>query len=385
MQRVFILSASRTPIGSFNGSLKSKSAVELGVIAATSAIKSSKIQASDIQDAYIGHVLSGNTKQAPARQVVLGSKLPTSTEATGINKVCASGLKAVTIGAQQIMTGVRDVVLVGGMESMSNVPYYVNRQLKYGHSELIDGVLGDGLTDVYNKFHMGNCGENTAKQLKITRQDQDEFAINSYTKATKAWKSGFFSKEIAPVEIKSRKGSTLVSEDEEYRNFNPEKMNALKSAFIKDGTITAANASKLNDGASALIIASESYVSKHSLKPLAEIIGFSDGAVAPIDFPIAPSVAVPLSLKRANIKSEQIDHWEINEAFSCVVLANAKLLKLDLNKVNPFGGAVSLGHPIGSSGSRILTTLVHGLKGEYGCASICNGGGAATSLVIKKI
>ena len=385
MQRVFILSAKRTPIGSFNGSLASKTAVELGIVAATGAIKDAKIDPSHIQDAYFGHVLTANAKQAPTRQVVLGSNLPESTEATSISKVCASGLKAVCIGAQQIMTNARDVVLVGGMESMSNAPYYTSRNLKYGHSELTDGVLGDGLTDVYNKFHMGNCGENTAAKMKITREEQDEYAINSYKKSTAAWESGKFKKEIAAVEIKTRKGVIMVDKDEEYKNFNPDKLKTLKSSFIKNGTITAANASKLNDGASALVLAGEDYVKKHNLKPLAEIIGFADGAVAPIDFPIAPSVATPAALKKANITASQIDHWEINEAFSCVVLANAKTLKIDLAKVNPFGGAVSLGHPIGSSGARILTTLVHGLKGDFGCASICNGGGAATALVIKRV
>ncbi len=384
MNRVFILSSQRTPIGSFNGSLASKTAVELGILAATSAIKKSKVDSNLISDAYFGHVLTANAKQAPARQVVLGSKLPISTEATGINKVCASGLKAVSIGAQQIMTNTRECVLVGGMESMSNVPFYVNRTLKYGHSQLTDGVLGDGLSDVYNKFHMGNCGENTAKNMKITREQQDEFAIQSYEKSIKAWESGHFATEVVPVDIFNRKKTIVVDKDEEISNFNPDKLKKLKSAFMKDGTITAGNASKLNDGASALVLASESFVHKHNLKPLAEIISFSDGAVAPIDFPIAPSVAVPIALQRGNLKASQINHWEINEAFSCVVLANVEKLKINKNLVNPYGGAVSLGHPIGSSGARILVTLVHGLKGEYGCASICNGGGAATALIIKK-
>ena len=373
MQRVFILSAQRTPIGSFNGTLSSKSAVDLGIIAAKSAINASNVDPLHIQDSYFGHVLPANCKQAPTRQVVLGSGLQNATEATGINKVCASGLKATTIGAQQIMTNVSDVVLVGGMESMSNVPYYANRHLKYGHSQLTDGVLGDGLTDVYNQFHMGNCGEHVSKQLNITRKQQDDYAIQSYERATKAWESGVFDKEVVGVEIKQRKKTVLINQDEEFRNFNPTKLRELKSAFMKEGTITAANASKLNDGASALVLASESYVKKHHLKPLAEIVGFADGGVAPIDFPLAPSVATPLALKRAKINIKDVSHWEINEAFSCVVLANAQKMKLDLSKVNPFGGAVSLGHPIGSSGARILTTLVHGLTGEFGVASICNG------------
>ncbi|PWN35885.1 thiolase [Meira miltonrushii] len=383
---VVILSATRTPIGSFNGVLKKVTAPELGITAAKAAIERAGLKPNQIEDAYFGSVLQGNLGQAPARQVVLGSGCPSTTEATTINKVCASGMKAITLAAQNIMLGQRKVMLAGGMESMSNAPFYQARQLPVlGHAQLADGIMRDGLTDVQGGYPMGNCAENTAKKHELTREAQDAYAIESYKRAADAWKAGAFKNEVVPVTIKDKKGDVVVSEDEEFKNIKLDKVPSLRPVFDKNGTVTAANASTINDGASAVILASEEEAKKLGVKPLAKIISFADAACDPIDFPIAPAHAIPMALEKAGLKTSDIALWEINEAFSAVALANVKLLDLDPSKVNVLGGGVSLGHPIGSSGCRIVVTLAHALKpGQYGCAGVCNGGGGATAIVIKR-
>ncbi|WFD45195.1 acetyl-CoA C-acetyltransferase [Malassezia psittaci] len=371
---VYIVSAVRTPVGSFQGSLKSQSATDLGTAAAVAAIERANIDPKDVEEAYLGCVLQANAGQAPARQVVLRAKCPGTTEATTINKVCASGMKSVAFATQAIQLGERNVMLAGGMESMSQTPYYMPRNgLAFGDATAKDSILRDGLTDALSQDHMGLCAENTAKEHNISRQAQDQYAIQSYERAADAWASSAFKEEIVPITIKDRKGETVVSEDEEYKKLNKDKISTLRSAFQKDGTVTAANASSLNDGASALILASEEAVKQHQLKPLARIIATADAARKPVDFPIAPALAIPRALERAKLTKDQIALWEINEAFSVVALANMQILDLDPSKVNVHGGGVSLGHPIGSSGSRIIVSLVHALKqGEFGVASVCN-------------
>ncbi|KAK0548609.1 Acetyl-CoA acetyltransferase, mitochondrial [Tilletia horrida] len=384
---VFIVSAARTPIGSFNGVLKKLTAPQLGVTAVKAAISRAGLQPADIEDAYIGNVLQGSVGQAPARQVVLGAGCPDTTEATTINKVCASGLKAVSLAAQNIALGQRTIMVAGGMESMSNAPYYAPRGLTYGSTQFHDAIVKDGLTDAQGQVLMGVCAESTAKKHNLTREDQDAYAIESYKRAAAAWERKAFAAEIAPVTIPDpRKGDVEVAEDEEYKNVKMDKIPTLRPVFQKDGTVTAANASTLNDGASAVVLASQAAIDKHGLKPLAKIVAFADAACAPIDFPIAPAHAIPLALERAKLTKDDIALFEINEAFSAVALANNKILGLDASKVNVLGGGVSLGHPIGSSGSRILVTLVHALKSsEYGVAGVCNGGGGASAMVIQKL
>lgn len=382
---VFIVSAARTPIGSFNGVLKKATAPELGVVAVKAAIERAGLKPDQIEEVYMGNVLQGNVGQAPARQVALKAGCPDSTEATTINKVCASGMKAISLAAQNIMLGQRGVMVAGGMESMSNAPYYLPRGNTYGHVQALDSIVKDGLHDVYNQVAMGNCAENTAKKLSITREQQDAFAIESYRRSAEAWKTNAFANEIAPVTISDKKGDVTVSEDEEYKNVKLEKIPSLRPVFDKNGTITAANASTLNDGASAVVLASEAEVKKLGVKPLAKIVAFADAACAPIDFPIAPAYAIPKALERAGLTKDDISLFEINEAFSAVALANNQMLGLDASKVNVLGGGVSLGHPIGSSGARIVVTLAHALKpGQYGCAGVCNGGGGASAIIIKR-
>ncbi|SNX86104.1 probable acetoacetyl-CoA thiolase [Melanopsichium pennsylvanicum] len=382
---VFIVSAARTPIGSFNGVLKKATAPELGVVAVKAAIERAGLKPDQIEEVYMGNVLQANVGQAPARQVALKAGCPDSTEATTINKVCASGMKAISLAAQNIALGQRGVMVAGGMESMSNAPYYLPRGNTYGHVQALDSIVKDGLHDVYNQVAMGNCAENTAKKLSITREDQDNFAIESYRRSTEAWKANAFANEIAPVTLSDKKGEVVISEDEEFKNVKLEKIPTLRPVFDKNGTITAANASTLNDGASAVVLASEAECKKLGVKPLAKIVGFADAACAPIDFPIAPAYAIPKALERAGLTKDDISLFEINEAFSAVALANNKMLGLDASKVNVLGGGVSLGHPIGSSGSRIVVTLAHALKpGQYGCAGVCNGGGGASAMVIKR-
>lgn len=341
----------------------------------------------------MGNVLSGAMGQAPARQATLFAGLSPSVEAITINKVCASGLKAVVFAAQNIQLGLAEAQIAGGMENMSRIPYYLPRASglpAFGNVQMEDGLIKDGLTDVYNKFHMGNCAENTAKKHNITREQQDEYAMQSYKNAQAAWERKAFADEITPVTVTSRKGEKVFDTDEGFLDIKLEKVPTLKPAFVRDGTgtVTAANSSTLNDGASALVLANRALAEQYGSQSrvLARICGHADAAMDPIDFPVAPAKAVPLALERAGITKEQVAVWEFNEAFAGVVLANQKILGLDGAKVNPLGGAISLGHALGSSGSRILTTLLHQLKpGEYGVAAICNGGGAATAVVVQRI
>nr|XP_033804729.1 acetyl-CoA acetyltransferase, mitochondrial isoform X2 [Geotrypetes seraphini] len=337
----------------------------------------------------MGNVLQAGQGQAPTRQAVLGAGLPISTPTTTVNKVCASGMKSIMMAAQNLMCGHQQVMVAGGMESMSNVPYVMNRgATPYGGVKLEDLIVKDGLTDVYNKIHMGNCAENTAKKFNIPREEQDSFAINSYTKSRTAWKSGILAKEIVPVTISQKgKPDVVVAEDEEYKRVDFNKIPTLKTVFQKEhGTVTAANASTLNDGAAAVVMMTSDAAGKLKVKPLARIAAFADAAVDPIDFPIAPAYAIPKVLADAGLKKEDVAMWEINEAFSVVVLANIKMLELDPKKVNIHGGAVSLGHPIGMSGARLIVHLAHALeKGHYGLAAICNGGGGASAVLIEKL
>eukprot|EP00049_Salpingoeca_infusionum_P009820 m.167125 g.167125 ORF g.167125 m.167125 type:complete len:415 (+) comp14451_c0_seq1:342-1586(+) len=387
---VFICSAARTPFGSFRKSLAPMSATELGIVAAKGAIAQANIKPEDVEDCYMGNVISAGLGQSPARQVALGAGCPDSTEATTLNKVCASGMKAVMMAAQNITLGVRDVMLAGGMESMSKAPY-ISRTLRegggYGNQVFEDLILNDGLTDVYNKFHMGLCAEDTAEKMSITREESDAFAIESYKRSAAASAAGKFAKEIVPVEVpQGRKGTKVVDSDEEFLNFKEEKFPSLRPAFKKDGGVTAGNASTLNDGACCMVLASADAVERLGLTPLAKIKGFGDAARAPIEFPIAPALAIPVALKAAGLEVGDIARWEINEAFATVVIANQRLLNIDPALINPDGGAISLGHPIGASGARIVGTLVHQLeKGQLGCAAICNGGGAASAIILEKL
>jgi acetyl-CoA C-acetyltransferase len=392
MKEVYIIAAVRTPIGSFGGSLASLSAVTLGSIALKGAMQKSGIDPKLIQEVFIGNVLSAGLGQAPATQMAAAAGLGFEIPCTIVNKVCASGMKAVMLGAQSIMLGQNDVVLAGGSESMSNIPYYLLKArtgYKYGHGELIDGLQYDGLTDVYNHCAMGVCADNTAKEMNISRQDQDTYAITSYKRAAAAWASGKFKDEIIPVEIADRKGNiTLFAEDEEYKNVFFDKIPGLKPAFGKDGTVTAANASTLNDGASALLLVSKEKAQELALKPIAKIRGFADAAQDPMWFTTTPSIAIPKAIKNAGVDKKDIGFYEINEAFSAVAIANNSKLGLDPEKVNVNGGAVALGHPLGASGARIMTTLINILNqnnASLGVAGICNGGGGASAIVIEKI
>jgi acetyl-CoA C-acetyltransferase len=392
MKKVYIVSAVRTPIGAFNGSLAALTAPQLGSIAIKGALAKAGVSPEMVQEVYMGNVISAGLGQAPATQAMLGAGIPNSVPSTTVNKVCASGSKAIMLAAQSIMMGINDVVVAGGMESMSNIPYYLDKArngYRLGHGSVIDGMVKDGLWDVYKDYHMGNAAEMCARDYKFSREDQDTFAIESYTRAQAAYAKNAFADEIIPVEIPVRgKDPIIVSVDEEYTKVNFDKLKTLKPAFEKEGTITAANASKLNDGASALVLMSEDKVKELGLKPLAQIIGFADAAQAPEWFTTAPALAVPKALKMAGVDAKDVDFYELNEAFSVVGLVNMQLLGLDANKVNPRGGAVALGHPLGSSGSRIVVTLVHELLQEgkrYGVTGICNGGGGASAIVIEAV
>lgn len=392
MKTVYIVSAVRTPIGAFNGALASLTAPQLGSIAIKGALEKAGVAPEMVQEVYMGNVLSAGMGQAPATQAMLGAGIPNTVPSTTVNKVCASGSKAIMLAAQSIMMGINDVVVAGGMESMSNIPYYLDKArngYRLGHGSVIDGMVKDGLWDVYKDFHMGNAAEICARDYKITREDQDNFAIESYTRAQNAYAKNAFADEIIPVSVPVRgKDPIVVSVDEEYTKVNFEKMKTLKPAFEKEGTITAANASKLNDGASALVLVSEEKVKELGLKPLAKITGFADAAQAPEWFTTAPALAVPKALKMAGVDAANVDYYELNEAFSVVGIVNAQLLGLDANKVNPRGGAVALGHPLGSSGSRIVVTLVHELLQDgkkIGVTGICNGGGGASAIVIEAV
>jgi acetyl-CoA C-acetyltransferase len=392
MKSVYIVSAVRTPIGAMNGSLSSLSATQLGSIAIKGALEKAGIAPEMVQEVYMGNVISAGLGQAPATQAMLGAGIPNTVPSTTVNKVCASGSKAIMMAASSIMMGINDVVVAGGMESMSNVPYYLDKArngYRLGHGTIIDGLIKDGLWDVYKDFHMGNAAEICAREYNFTREDQDNFAIESYTRAQNAYAKNAFADEIVPVSVPVRgKDPILVSVDEEYAKVNFEKLKTLKPAFEKEGTITAANASKLNDGSSAMVLMSEEKMNELGLKPLAKIIGFADAAQAPEWFTTTPAIAIPKALKMAGIELKDVDFFELNEAFSVVGLVNNKILGLDDKKVNVYGGAVALGHPIGSSGARIVGTLATILNkegGRYGVTGICNGGGGASAIVLERV
>ncbi|HEV8513496.1 MAG TPA: acetyl-CoA C-acyltransferase [Cyclobacteriaceae bacterium] len=392
MKEVVIVSAVRTPIGSFGGSLSSLSAVKLGAIAVKGALAKINLDPKHIQEVFYGNVISSGLGQAPATQVAVGAGLGYNIPCTLVNKVCASGMKSIMLGAQSIMLGQNDVVLAGGMESMSNIPYYLTKArygYKYGDGQLLDGLTYDGLTDVYNHCAMGVCADNTAKEMNISRADQDNYAINSYKRSAAAWAAGKFKDEIVPVEITGKKGDvTLFSEDEEYKNVNFEKIPGLKPVFTKEGTVTAANASTINDGAAAVILMSAEKAKELGLKPIAKIRGFADAAQDPMWFTTTPSLAIPKAMKMAGVEKKDVGFYEINEAFSAVAIANNIKLGLDPSTVNVNGGAVALGHPLGASGARITMTLANILKqnnSSIGVAGICNGGGGASAIVIEKI
>lgn len=386
---VVVVSAARTPIGSFQSQLAPLSATQLGATAIEAAIERAGIAKSDVNEVIMGNVVSAGLGQAPARQAAIFAGLPTNVCCTTVNKVCSSGMKSIMLGAQSLALGQADVVVAGGMESMSNVPYYLKRgATPYGGVNLTDGIVLDGLWDVYNKFHMGNCAENTAKKMQISRQDQDNFAIESYKRSAKAWDNKAFDAEIAPVKIQlKRKPEQIIAVDEEFKRVNFDKFGQLATVFQREnGTVTAGNASTLNDGGAAVVLMTAEAAKRAGLKPLARIVSYQDAETDPIDFPIAPALAVPKLLERAGVRKEDVAMWEINEAFSLVVLANIRKMDVDPAKVNIHGGAVSLGHPIGMSGARLVTHLAHALKsGELGCASICNGGGGASSILLQKI
>lgn len=390
MKDVFIVAAKRTPIGGFLGSLSDIPATELGKIAIENVLKHSGIPADEIDSVYMGNVLSANLGQSPARQAAKFAGIDNYTDATTINKVCASGMKAVMLGAQQIQTGIDNVVVAGGMESMSNVPHYTSQRKgnKMGHTLLTDGLLKDGLTDVYNDFHMGNAAEITVRKYNISREEQDKYALESYSRAAKAFEDGKFETEIIPVEIIQKSGSIRITKDEDVYKLIAEKVPLLKPSFEDGGTITAANSSNLNDGAAALILVSAEAVKKYNLKPLAKIIGFADAAQAPEWFTTSPSLAIPKALKQAGLTPDEIDFFEINEAYAAVIIANQKILEIAPEKINVYGGGVAMGHPIGASGARIIVTLTSVLaqeKGKYGVAAICNGGGGASAIVIENL
>jgi len=392
MNRVYIVAAVRTPMGSFNGMLSGISAPKLGSVAIKGALSKSGLNPSDVDEVYFGNVLQAGVGQAPARQAAILAGLPESTPCTTVNKVCASGMKSISLGASSIMLGHNDIVVTGGMENMSQVPHYLPNSrtgYKYGDFKAIDGLAYDGLRDVYNEYMMGTAADLTAKKFDISREEQDNFAINSYKQTAKSWTSGKFNDEVIPVPIPQRKGDPIMmTEDEEYKNVNFDKIPNLRPVFEKDGSVTAANASTINDGAACVILVSEKKLKELGLEPMAEVLSFADAAHQPELFTTAPSVALPIALERAGCSINDVDAFELNEAFSVVGLVNNKLLNLDASKVNINGGAVSMGHPLGASGARIVVTLLHVLKqnsGSLGAAAICNGGGGASAMVIKNI
>jgi len=392
MREIVIVSAVRTPMGSFGGCLSSISATKLGAAAIKGAIEKAGIDTNIVDEVYMGNVLQANLGQAPARQAAIFAGLPQDIPCTTINKVCSSGMKSIMLAAQSIICGDNEVVIAGGMENMSSVPHYFAKGRtgqKLGNMELVDGLVKDGLTDVYNRVHMGVCAEKCATEMNFTREQQDAFAIESYNRSANSWSQGNFTDEVIPVEIPQRKGDAFViTEDEEYKNVKMEKIPALRPVFDKEGTITAANASTLNDGASALVLMSAEKAIELNLTPLAKIISYADAAQEPEWFTTAPAKALPVAIAKAGLTTNDINYFELNEAFSVVGLANIQILGLDANKVNVNGGAVSLGHPLGSSGSRIIVTLINVLKqngGKVGAAGICNGGGGASAMVIELV
>ena len=391
MKEVYIVSAVRTPIGSFMGSLSTVSASKLGAAAIKGALAKAGLDTKHVDEVFMGNVLSANVGQAPARQAAIFAGISDKTPCTTVNKVCASGMKSISLGAQSIIAGDNECVVVGGMENMSLVPHYVNgrKAVKLGDIKMVDGMMKDGLTDVYNKVHMGVCAEKCATENNITREDQDAFAIESYNRSAKAWTEGKFAEEVVPVEVPQRRGDAIiVDHDEEYTNVKMEKIPTLRPVFDKEGTVTAANASTLNDGASALILMSKEKMDELGLKAIAKIVSYADAAHEPEWFTTAPTPAVNKALKKANLTTSDIDFWELNEAFAVVGIANTKKLGLDPAKVDVNGGAVSLGHPLGNSGSRIIVTLLNVLKqngGKRGAAGICNGGGGASAMVVELV
>src|SRR5689334_10652849 len=392
MKEVYIISAVRTPMGSFGGSLKDFSATKLGAIAIKGALRKAGIKPGQVQDVLMGCVIQANLGQAPARQAAKFAGLPDSVNCTTVNKVCASGMKAISQAAQSIMLGDAAIVVAGGMESMSSVPFYADSMRwgnKYGNSIFIDGLAKDGLTDVYDGKAMGNAAEKCAKECGISREDQDKFAIESYKRSQAAWEKGLFNDEVVPVEVPQRKGDPIpFSKDEEPYNVKFDKIPSLNPAFQKDGTVTAANASTMNDGAAALVLMSKEKAAELGLKPLARILSYADAEQAPEWFTTTPSLAVPKAVQKAGLQMSDINYWELNEAFAVVGIENSRRMKLDPAKVNAHGGAVALGHPLGASGARIIVTLINVLKtnkAKYGAAGICNGGGGASAMVIESI
>ena len=388
---VYIVSAVRTPMGSFMGAFAGVSATELGATAIRGALQKVNVDPSIVDEVFMGNVLQAGVGQAPARQAALGAGLGKNVPCTTVNKVCASGMKAIMLGAQSILAGDNHVVIAGGMENMSQTPHYLvgRNATKFGNITMLDGITKDGLLDVYNKVPMGNCAELCATKYEITREQQDEFAVTSYQRAAAAWQAGRFADEVVAVAVPQRKGEPImVSEDEEYKNVFLDKIPSLRPAFDKEGTITAANASTLNDGASALILASEEAVQKYGLQPIAKIVYYADAAQEPEWFTTAPSLAIPKALEKAGLTTADIDFWELNQAFSVVGLANIKILGLDPAKVDVNGGAVALGHPLGNSGSRVIVTLLNVLKqkgAKRGAAGICNGGGGASAMIVELV
>ncbi len=392
MKDVFVVSAVRTPIGSFGGMLSGFTAIELGSLAIQGALEKVAMSEAEVDEVFMGNVVQANLGQAPARQAAIGAGLDPQVPCTTINKVCASGMKSIMVAAQTIQLGQADVIVAGGMESMSNIPFYVPNArwgYKYGNSEFIDGLQKDGLTDAYGNMAMGVCADRTATKYDISREDQDLFAIQSYQRSSRATTDKKFTSEIIPISIPQRKKDpVIVDEDEEYKRVKFDKITNLRPAFTKDGTVTAANASTINDGASVFVLCSEEKLKSSGIKPLARIIAYADAAQEPEWFTTAPVLAAPKAFKRAGLSKEDIDLFEVNEAFSVVTLAFNKLLEVDSDRVNVHGGAVSLGHPLGASGSRISCTLVHALKdrnGKYGLATLCNGGGGASALIIENL
>ncbi|MAQ47302.1 MAG: acetyl-CoA C-acyltransferase [Flavobacteriales bacterium] len=391
MKEVVIVSYARTPIGSFGGSLSSVNATKLGSIAIKGAIKKINLDPNNVNEVYMGNVISAGLGQAPAKQAAIFAGISNQTPCTTINKVCSSGMKAIMIGAQSIQSGENEIVIAGGMENMSSIPFYLKDMRsgkKLGHTQINDGLLIDGLTDVYDSVHMGVCAEICAEEMDISRDEQDEFALKSYEKSKKAWENRFFSNEIEPVTITTRKGDITIDTDEEFSNINIEKFKKLRPVFKKDGTVTAGNASTINDGAAALVLMSQEKAHELNLKPIAKIISFADSSQEPKWFTTAPTKALEKALNKANLNKDSVDFWELNEAFSVVGIANIKNLGIDNKKVNVNGGAVSLGHPLGCSGARILVTLLSTLEKNnkrIGAAGICNGGGGASAMIIKNL
>ena len=389
MKEVVIVSAVRTPMGSFGGVLSSVPAVELGATAIKGALDKVNLDPNEVQEVLMGNVLQANEGQAPARQAAIKAGLSDQIPCTTINKVCSSGMKSIMLGAQIIKAGDADVVVAGGMENMSAVPHYVGgfrTGQKLGDGKLVDGLVKDGLTDVYNNVHMGVCAETCASDMNFTREQQDHFALESYTRSANAWAEGKFNDEVVPVTVKTRKGDVVVSEDEEYKNIREDKVPSLRPVFKKDGTVTAANASTINDGAAAVVLMSREKATELGLEPIAVIKGYADAAQDPEWFTTAPAKAVPIAIGKAGLSASDINYYELNEAFSVVGLANMQLLEISPEQTNVNGGAVSLGHPLGCSGARIIVTLINVLKqnnAKYGAAGICNGGGGASAMVIE--